>query len=131
MLLKEKVKTYYIDLAKGKRKGAWSELFSFLLLWPSFVYGFFVRFIFSCYEMGLLKSYRPNCRTISVGNISWGGTGKTPLVAAIAKHFQQQGKKPAVLIRGYGNDEAFMLKDKLKDIPVVAGRDRIKTAKEV
>jgi len=130
MGMKEKIKSYYIDLVKGKRKGVPEALFSFLLLLPSFGYGFFVRLTLSCYETGLLKSYKPDCRTISVGNISWGGTGKTPLVEAIAKFFKEKGKKPAVLIRGYGNDEVYMLRSKLKDIPILAGRDRIKTAKQ-
>ena len=127
--MKEKIKTYYIDLVKDKRKGALAAFFSFFLLLISFIYGFFVKLTLRCYQMKLFKSYRPGCRLISVGNISWGGTGKTPLVEALAKFLQQEGKKPAVLIRGYGKDEIYMLKDKLKDIPVLAGRNRIRTAR--
>ena len=128
--MKEKVKTYYIDLVKGKRKGALEALFSFLLLLLSFIYGFFVKLILSCYEISLFKSYKPDCRVVSVGNISWGGTGKTPLVEALARFFKQEGKNPAILIRGYGKDEVDMLKSRFSDIPVLADRDRIKTAKE-
>jgi len=130
MLLKQKIKNYYIDLVKGKRKGALDVLFSFLLHMVSFVYGFFVKLFFSCYQAGLVKTYKPNCRVISIGNISWGGTGKTPMTEAVAKHFVQKGKKPAVLIRGYGDDEVYMLQDKLRGVAVLAGRDRIKTARQ-
>jgi tetraacyldisaccharide 4'-kinase len=64
-----------------------------------------------------------------VGNITWGGTGKTPLVENLAKFFKQQGRNPAVLIRGYGKDEVYMLKNKLKGIPVLSGRNRIRNAR--
>ncbi len=127
-MIKERIKTYYIDLVNGKKKGALAALFSFFLLLASGLYGFFVRAILFCYKVKLCKSYKPNCRIISVGNITWGGTGQTPLVEAVAGFLKRQGAHPAVLIRGYGKDEVDMLKDKFKDIPVLAGRDRIKTA---
>ena len=124
----EKLKAYYIDLAKDRRKGATAALFCFFLLLFSFVYGFLLRLILFCYDIKLFKSYKPDCRVISVGNITWGGTGKTPLVEALVRFLKQRGGNPAVLIRGYGKDEVYMLKDKFKDVPVLAGRDRIKSA---
>lgn len=57
---------------------------------------------------GLRRTYyRRRCRrlprpVVSVGNLHWGGTGKTPLVAAIARHLTGRGLAPAVLSRGYG-----------------------------
>ena len=69
-------------------------------------------------------------RVVSVGNITWGGTGKTPLVAWLALEIASSGKKVAVLTRGYGKDEVAELRKKLPNIPVLVGRDRIKTAKE-
>ncbi|MBL7084478.1 MAG: tetraacyldisaccharide 4'-kinase [Candidatus Omnitrophica bacterium] len=127
--LKEKIKAYYIDLVKGKRKGARVKLFSFFLLLFSFVYGFFVKLVLSCYQIRLLKSHKIGCRVISVGNITWGGTGKTPLVETLVKVLKQKGRRLAILIRGYGKDEVEMLKSKFKDIPVLVGRDRIKAAR--
>lgn len=122
-------KAYYLNLVNGRSKGAGGALLCFLLLLASFIYGLFVKLISSFYQAGLFKSYQPPCRVIGVGNITWGGTGKTPLVEALAKFLKQQGKSPAVLIRGYGDDEIKMLEGKFKDIPVLAGRDRIRTAK--
>ncbi len=93
------------------------------------------------YKMGLglsQASYRyfpsrikkVKARVISVGNITWGGTGKTPLVAKLARDLAYYGKKVAILIRGYGRDEVWELKRKLPNIPVLVGRDRVKTARE-
>ena len=48
------------------------------------------------------RFYRPNIPVISVGNLRLGGSGKTPLVAAIAHHLTQQGEVVAILTRGYG-----------------------------
>ncbi len=105
-------------------------LFSFFLLLVSFIYGFLIRLILSCYQTGLFKSSKPDCRVISVGNITWGGTGKTPLIEVITRFLKQKGKSPAILIRGYGKDEVYMLKDKFRDTPVLASRDRIKIAQD-
>jgi tetraacyldisaccharide 4'-kinase len=64
-----------------------------------------------------------------VGNISWGGTGKTPLVASLANMLLKQGRKPAVLIRGYGRDEEALFSGLAPGVRVMAGRDRVKNAK--
>ena len=53
------------------------------------------------YELGILRSYNLGARTISVGNITTGGTGKTPLVAYIAKLLADDGEKVCILTRGY------------------------------
>ena len=123
-------RAYYIDLVKGRRKRALDAPFSFFLLLLSFFYGLLVKLILSCYQTGLLRAFKPACRVISVGNLTWGGTGKTPLVQALAKFLKQEGKNPAVLIRGYGKDEVYLLQNKLKEIPILAGRDRVRNAKE-
>ncbi len=71
-----------------------------------------------------------NARVISIGNITWGGTGKTPMVIALARYFLESGKKVVVLTRGYGKDEVEELKKNLPQVPVIVGRDRVKTAVE-
>lgn len=68
---------------------------------------------------------------ISVGNITVGGTGKTPLVIELARRLHQSGRRPAVLTRGYKAapgqtaDEVLELQDALPDVPVVVNRDRV------
>ncbi len=55
---------------------------------------------------GRFTSYRPSVPCISVGNISWGGTGKTPLVRWLGEWFLAQSFKPVILTRGYGGRPA-------------------------
>lgn len=69
---------------------------------------------------------------ISVGNITTGGTGKTPMVQWIAERLRDAGRRPAVLLRGYGapdpaaSDEAILYRDSLEGVPVLADPDRVK-----
>lgn len=72
---------------------------------------------------------------ISVGNITAGGTGKTPLVAAIAKHLRNREVRVALVSRGYGsdqtglNDEARELYDRLPDVPHLQNPDRVEACR--
>lgn len=54
------------------------------------------------YENGIFKPKKVNSYVISVGNLTTGGVGKTPVVAEIVKHFTQKGEKVAIVSRGYG-----------------------------
>lgn len=76
------------------------------------------------------KIKKVEARVLSVGNITWGGNGKTPLTVRLARELKGEGKKVAVLTRGYGMDEVKELQKKLPGVPVIVGRDRIKSAKE-
>ncbi|MEM7627469.1 MAG: tetraacyldisaccharide 4'-kinase [Planctomycetota bacterium] len=79
--------------------------------------------------------------TISVGNLTTGGTGKTPIVIALAHRLQAMGHRPAVLLRGYepagfeskkGSDEAAVLRGALgEDVPVMPDRKRTRGAAAV
>jgi tetraacyldisaccharide 4'-kinase len=66
---------------------------------------------------------------VSVGNLTLGGTGKTPCVEYVARFFRDHGRRVAILSRGYGatqgcNDEALVLDDNLPDVPHLQGTDR-------
>jgi tetraacyldisaccharide 4'-kinase len=76
------------------------------------------------------RSKKVSARVISIGNITWGGTGKTPLVIKIARELSEGGKKVAVLTRGYGRDEIKEMRKNLPNVPVIVGRDRVHSAKE-
>src|ERR1700760_4395328 len=66
------------------------------------LYGAAVRTRLGLYRSGLLKTQTVGARVISVGNITAGGTGKTPLVEWIARALARDGRRVCVLTRGYG-----------------------------
>jgi tetraacyldisaccharide 4'-kinase len=77
-----------------------------LALWPfSLVYGIYVRVRPLLYSAGLLKPKRLKGAVVSVGNLTLGGTGKTPIVIWLAEKLLAQGKRVAILSRGYRGSE--------------------------
>jgi tetraacyldisaccharide 4'-kinase len=91
-----------------------------MLLWPlSLLYGLLVRMRVWLYRWGWLKQNRLNGAVISVGNLTVGGTGKTPMVIWLAEQFLAEGKRVAVLSRGYRgahgtSDEIELMKSRLQ-----------------
>jgi len=83
------------------------------------------------YSSGIRHVHKVSIPVISVGNITLGGTGKTPFTIFLADYFRDTGRKSVILTRGYGDDEHIMLKDTLPEVPVVVGRDRVKNALSV
>ena len=132
-----------------KEKSFWIKalLFPFYLL--SLPYGWAVRLRSFAYTVGLLKSKRLSCPVVSIGNITLGGTGKTPLVMALAKTLVKEGVRVAILSRGYkrrkasgsvvsdgqtilltpeeSGDEPYLMARGLKGIPILVGKDRFVT----
>jgi tetraacyldisaccharide 4'-kinase len=92
-----------------------------LLLWPaSVIYGDLARLRARLYAQGTLKTKRLNTPVISVGNLTVGGTGKTPMVIFLAEKFLAEGKRVAILTRGYKgaagtSDEIELMKFRLQD----------------
>src|SRR5712675_376553 len=90
-----------------------------ILLWPlSQLYGMYVRMRRALYAGGWLKARRLKATVISVGNLTVGGTGKTPMVLWLAEKFVARGKRVGILTRGYkgahgSSDEVELLKRRL------------------
>ena len=88
------------------------------------------------YDHSILTVKKASAPVISVGNLTLGGTGKTPLVAWLAHWFAQHNKKPAIISRGYKaktgqlSDEAAELKILLPTVPHYANKQRIIAAGE-
>ncbi|MGH7244392.1 MAG: tetraacyldisaccharide 4'-kinase [Phycisphaerales bacterium] len=78
--------------------------------------------------LGVVEIDRP---VISIGNLSVGGTGKTPMVALVARTLRDDGRRPAIAMRGYSkggateSDEAEEYRTALADVPVVAQANRL------
>ena len=68
-------------------------------------------------------------RVVSVGNLAVGGTGKTPVAAWVARALSSRGAKPALVLRGYGRDEALLHGVWNPDVPVVVEADRVRGAR--
>ena len=118
-----------------------------ILYFLSKVYSVILRIAKFCYKKGILYSYRPKVKIISIGNITLGGTGKTPLTEWIAKLLIKNNMKVGVIIRGYKKpknsnvlfdtsyfslgDEAAMLKENIPEACVYVGRDKIASAKHL
>jgi tetraacyldisaccharide 4'-kinase len=99
----------------------------------------------AAYGRGWLASSRLSAPVVSVGNLTFGGTGKTPMVIALVRDLVRRGRRPAVLTRGYGRvvadpvvligpepkatvattgDEPLELASRLPGVPVVVDADR-------
>ena len=101
------------------------------LLWPSsLLYGAVTRLRVWMYQKGWLKQKRLKGTVISVGNLTVGGTGKTPMVIWLAEKFLEEGKRVAILSRGYrgsngSSDEVELMKFRLQDrVAFGVGKDR-------
>jgi tetraacyldisaccharide 4'-kinase len=71
---------------------------------------------------------------VSIGNLTLGGTGKTPCVEHVCRFYRDQGFQVAILSRGFGalsgpNDEALLLEESLPDVPHLQGKDRVELAR--
>ncbi len=126
---------YIYSLATDKKTGFIPGAIKFFLYILSLIYGIALKALILFYG---LKPYRLNCKVISVGNITLGGTGKTSVVLLLARYLKDNGHRVAILTRGYKRkitdyktmgDEPYMLKMNLKDIPVIVSADRIRAAK--
>lgn len=80
------------------------RLINLLLLPLSAVFFIVSRLRFYCYKLGVFKVHHSKIPVIVAGNITVGGSGKTPIVIALCHYFEQQGKRVGVVSRGYGGE---------------------------
>lgn len=137
-----KVLRSYLDWARGDRRvSPWSLFIPFAGISHSLVAARNYAF-----DHGLLASYEPSIPVVSVGNITLGGTNKTPFVEMLSRHFLGMGIRVGIVSRGYGGrtndepvivqgfsanrdivgDEPLLLASRLSNVPVAVSRDRLK-----
>lgn len=141
----------FYKIISPNRQWYWVPVFWFFRF-ISFFYLLGHHFRLWAYRWGIFPRRSLDCRVISVGNLTLGGTGKTPFVMMIAEILRGNGFKPAILTRGYGGksnkpvnvvcdgkeiflspewvgDEAVMMAEKLKNVPILTGADRFQTGR--
>jgi len=128
-----------------------SHLLGAVLTILSLIYGFVLRIRTVLYWLHLLNVKKLPCPVISLGNITLGGTGKTPTVISVARIMARNQKQPMVVSRGYGRekeskvlavsdgfsvlvntriggDEPVLIASRLHGVPVIVGSDRYQAA---
>ena len=147
------LQTYFIDLVHDKEvRGLWRRLIMAVFYVFSLIYGQLVNLKLSMYHIGWFKKERLTCFVISLGNVTVGGTGKTPTAQHLAREIRDMGYRVAILNRGYrakwrgavgivsdghalkmdaetAGDEAFMLAKHLPNVPVLIGPERAVTGR--
>jgi tetraacyldisaccharide 4'-kinase len=135
----------------SKNRGALRRLVGVFLLPLSWLYGAVCKARLLLYQRGWLKQEKLGARVVSVGNVTLGGTGKTPLVIYLAQKLREKNHKVAVLTRGYKRrtsglveitqdtkkriawedvgDEPYLLSIRLPDVPIMVCKDRVASGK--
>jgi tetraacyldisaccharide 4'-kinase len=118
------------EIIRGDRRGIVAGLARGGLRLASWPYGIGVRTRNALYGMGWKRISRSPVPVVSIGNLTLGGTGKTPCVEYVGRFYSDRDIRVTILSRGYGsergrNDEAMVLEENLPDVPHLQGPDRI------
>lgn len=97
----EELEQFAIEVILNRRKGVKAGLLRTFLRGLSFLYGGIVGARLSGYRNRVFRDHNLGCLVISIGNLTVGGTGKTPVVEKFARALQDGGRKVAILSRGY------------------------------
>jgi tetraacyldisaccharide 4'-kinase len=143
---------YLLSVIRGERGGMRAFLLRGILSLLSCLYNAGLALFLLPYRLGIRKQARLSCPVISIGNLSVGGTGKTPMTQLLCEFLSRRGLKVCVLSRGYrgdketgvavvsggkrtlldaktAGDEAVLLAGLLPGVPVVVGKDRRKSGR--
>jgi tetraacyldisaccharide 4'-kinase len=120
-------------VVSGEARGVGPALARLGLGAASVPYGWAAALKNAAYDGGWKATHRATVPVVSVGNLTLGGTGKTPCVEYLARFYRDRDARVAVLSRGYGagagrNDEAMVLEANLPDVPHLQGADRVALA---
>ena len=107
------------------RRDGGGQVVRLVLAPAALLYAAVMRLRAAVYRRALRPVRRLPRPTVAVGNLSVGGTGKTPLAAWIARYYVARGRRPGILLRGVGGDEALVHRHLVPEAVVVADPDRV------
>jgi tetraacyldisaccharide 4'-kinase len=113
----------------GEARGFRWTLVSFALFPVEWLFRLVVGVRGWAFQRRLASIVRGPIPVISVGNLSVGGTGKTPVAAWLLGHLTERGLRPALILRGYGRDEVLLHRRWNPEAVVVAGRNRLEAVR--
>lgn len=122
---------YFLDVISGRRRGLVAGALRGGAAVASLGYAWAVARRNRLYDVGVTQVMPAGVPVVSVGNITTGGTGKTPVVAWIVEQLRAHGRRPGILSRGYRaldgeeNDEKRLLDLLCPGVPHVQGADRV------
>lgn len=128
--------TTYRRIVSGQDRGFAAGLLRAVFCVLSLLYGCVIRFRNFLYNCHILPTQTVDVPVICVGNITTGGTGKTPLVIWLCSYLRAKGLRPAILTRGYRteqgqlSDEPALLANACGDVPVIVNSDRVAGARK-
>ena len=149
----ENLQTYFINLVHSKEvHGIFLNVIMVVLYCFSMIYRLLVNMKLAGYKVGIFRREKLDCFVISLGNVTVGGTGKTPTAQRLARDIRDMGYRVVILNRGYrakwhgdvgvvsdgetlhmpaseAGDEAFMLAKHLPSVPVLIGAERAVTGR--
>jgi tetraacyldisaccharide 4'-kinase len=102
--MKEGVELYALEVITGKRKGLKASALRAFLRSLSWLYRGIVTLRLWLFRNRILREHHLGCMVVSIGNITVGGTGKTPVVEMFARALTKGGRKVAILTRGYKSE---------------------------
>jgi len=118
------VQDYVLGVIRGKNKGKLAPAVRIVLRGLSGIFAIAVQFRLYLYRSQILRTKSLGCMIISIGNITVGGTGKTPAVEIFARALLREGRKVAVISRGYRSSSRFRLKRFIKKLFLFYGKDK-------
>jgi tetraacyldisaccharide 4'-kinase len=151
----DSLEQFAVDVILERRAGKRAGLLRFVLHGLSYLYLAIVALRLRFFSSNLFHRHQIGCPVVSIGNLTVGGTGKTPVVEKLARELSLQGRKVAILSRGYkstrravtgatpspvrivseggallldsknAGDEPFMLAKNLRGVAVVVDKDRV------
>jgi len=122
------MRRYFYNIITQRKRVPLDLIIRPVLIALSFFYSLAIKVRIFLYDKGIFRSVKLERPVVSIGNITWGGTGKTPLIEALISFLRPKGINVAVLTRGYGKDENILLSKKFQGVPVLSGKDRLTNA---